>query len=216
MIKSLFVSSVLILGSLSQAHAEVLSNCVTNNGLLSHQVSLDGDKLIGRFDFPTLRDFEVDPTGNTRLLNPPLSNDPIFTDNLDFLNKKTALFRSIFNEKAELHVVFDYCELQESRDKTLAARFCIKDTPTEINGVKIKKIEFSLQNQIRKSLIGNHGQTGQTHAVYADLLITSKENVAYRSSFTYFPDGNASQCRLSENVVYKKEKPDPLLISKAK
>ena len=217
MIKNLankILGLTLILTAANQAYAnELLSGCVMNNGALTHQVFLNDNKFLGRFDFPTFRDFETDPSGSTHKVNVPLSNDSIFAHQLGFLEEKEAVFRTIFGKKTELVVEFDHCELQESHDKTLAARFCSKLSPTEINGVKLKSIHFGIQNQIRTSLVGSHGQTGETHVVYANLRVITESNVAYKSSFTYYPNGNSTQCTLTENIVYKQGAPDQIKLS---
>ena len=195
-----FVSLLLILTT--QARAELLSGCAMAHGSLVHKVSNVDGELVARFDFPTFRDLEKDPSGQTQSLNTPLSNDGLFADRLEFLKEKQEFFEKVFGPKFNLIVKFDFCELQENQDKKLAARFCFKSGPMEINGQAVNLIEFGIQNQFRTSLVGSQGQTAQTEVVYADLAFTTLPNKSgiakiYRSSFSYYPNGDSVQCTLN-------------------
>jgi len=199
MYKFLFFVSIILI-SATQAQAQLLSGCAMDNGSLTHTISKVDGKHIGRFYFPTYIDYEKDSTGNTLSMNSPLSNDGVFSLGLPFMEEKRQFLDKVFAPSLNLIIEFDSCELQQSDDKELSARFCIKNGPIEINGIKLKRIEFSLQNQIRKSLTGSAGQTKLTEVVYADLTFTTEANsngriTMYKSSYSYFPNGNSVQCR---------------------
>jgi len=201
MSKFLFVLSVVLSGA-TQAQAELLSGCAMDNGNLIHKVDLVAGGLIGRFDFPTFKDLEEDSTGQTRSVNAPLTNDSIFSSSLPFLKEKKKFLEKVFGPKRSLNVNFDFCEFQQSEYKKFSARFCIKEGPFEVNGVSLKRLEFSIQNQVRTSLVGSQGQVAQTDVVYVDLLFTTVANSSgvvkkYNSSFTYYPDGDSIQCTLN-------------------
>jgi len=198
------------------ASAQLLSGCAMAHGNLVHKVSIIDSELIGWFSFPTFRDLEKDPTGQLRSLNTPLSNDTVFSDRLEFLKEKSDFFQSIFKNSLNLKVIFDACELQQSADKTLSARFCSKFGPLVINGVKIQQIDFSMQNQFRTSLVGSVGQTQKTEVVYADLMFTTEPNKSggikkYLSSMSYFPNGDSIQCSLDAST-YKRQDLIPNLL----
>jgi len=202
MLKSIVCLAALCLFS-TQSYAQDLFGCAIANGNMIHSVFTDDDgSWTGRFDLPSYRNLEKDPSGQTTTLNAPLTNDSLFSDNLAFTHEKQAVLEKIFGDKFSLQVKFDRCELQQSEDKAFSARFCSKSGSFKINGVALQRIEFSLQNQIRTSLVGNQGQVAQTSVVYADLLFTTTSNqngiaTAYRSSYTYFPNGDSTQCAIA-------------------
>lgn len=172
------------------------------SGSLIHKVDNINNELVGSFQFPQFRDVVKDPTGQTQSMNAPLSNDPVFSDRLEFLKEKNQFLEKIFDEKFSLKIKFDFCESQQSADKKLSAKFCIKNGPFEINGISLQRVQFSIQNQVRTSLVGSDGQVAHTDVVYADLLFTTTSDAkgivkAYRSSFTYYPNGNSIQCILN-------------------
>jgi hypothetical protein len=201
MYKFLFFISVILIGA-TQAQAQLLSGCAMDNGNLAHTVSEVDGEIVGRFTFPSYIDYKKDKTGNTLSINAPLSNDGVFSLGLPFINEKRNFVDKVFASSPNLVVVFDSCELQESKDKQLAARFCSKSGRFEINGVELKRLEFSMQNQVRKSLTGSEGQIKFTEVVYADLIFTTVANAngkitMYKSSYSYFPNGDTIQCSLN-------------------
>jgi|GEM_PF-2598065 len=216
----MFKAALLIATSVfltTQAQAQLLSGCAMANGNLVHKVSIVDNELIGWFNFPSFRDLETDPSGQTRGLNTPLSNENVFSDRLGFLKEKSEFFQKVFGDKPALQLKFNACELQQSADKKFAARFCAKFGPMVINGVHIRQIDFSLQNQIRTSLVGSEGQVQNTEVVYADLMFTTEPNESgaikkYLSSMSYYPNGDSIQCTMDASAYSKRDLPPELSI----
>lgn len=202
-LKVTFVISILALG-FNSAQAEDVAACGLGNGDMIHKIVQKTDgSFCGHFDLPLYRDFEADSRGQIIEVNAPLSDSNVFSNGLPFLKEKSNFLKNLFKSNGEtnanLKIKFDHCENQSSADKKLKAWFCNATTTSSINGVAVHRVDFSLQNQTRTSLVGENGETAEFDVYYAELTFTvpSKNGkTMYKSSYSYFPNGNSIQCLL--------------------
>ena len=180
--------SIVFAYDLSHANNPVIA-CATAHGSLSHGLyeTEAGYKAI--ISLPKHRNDEGEMVPNI-----PLSNDNLFSDNLNFLIQKTAVFSQIFSQVNYLEILFEEDECANIQNKTHAVWFCASTTPRNFNGIEVESLEFSLENQTRENVV-----EGGINAFYADLSIrlpsnSSGASYVYKTAYTYYPDGQSTFC----------------------
>ena len=163
--------------------------CATAHGSLSHGLNKTEAGYQAIIALPKHRNSEGE-----RVPNIPLSNDNLFSDNIDFLIQKTAVFSQIFSDINYLEILFEEDECANIQNETHAVWFCASTKPRNLNGIEIQSLEFSIENQTRQNVIES-----DIDAFYADLSIRLPANpngvsYVYKTAYTYYPDGQSTFC----------------------
>gem|GEM_PF-5347643 len=142
----------------------------------------------------------------------PIENDNIRHTSMDWVTRKAAFFKKLFpdvklpiKDKIQTStLILDFteedCYLRTREEFVYAS--CRAEGPININGVVLESIDFSIQNQMRTTLLSDPENpdelvVGELETYYANLVFAKKEGYGktnYRSSTTYYPDGNDVQC----------------------
>ncbi|MGH1469174.1 MAG: hypothetical protein ACRBBP_09885 [Bdellovibrionales bacterium] len=116
------------------------------------------------------------------------------TENLDFVNFKTGKIFLDFKD--------ENCHL--AQDDGLTSVYCETEAMV-INNVNVQRVSFYMANQVVTELTQNPDNPKDIRArpknVVEAHLMFLVDNVNYRSSFTYTPNGNDKQCRIGERSL---------------
>lgn len=142
----------------------------------------------------------------------PIENDNVRMTGMNWIKEKADFFTELFPptplptegpiDKGLIVLKFqdDNCFVEEKEGFHFVS--CRAQGPLNINGVDIESVDFSMQNQMRRTLLSspqdpNELEIGEVEAVYANLTFAKRRGngiYMYRSSTTYYPNGNDVQC----------------------
>jgi len=211
--------SLLFIFLSTQAIAEENVFSCSESGNLTHSFvkTDDGYKLHANFGM-----YMIQPAYNTETgefegqgeiaIDVPITNDDIRMTSVNWINEKVEFFKELFpttklpvqnsvdTGKVELSFSNKNCEVVE-KDGFHAIN-CRAEGPLEINGVLLENVDFTMQNQIRTTLLNSAYGTpdlviSDVEAVYASLSFHKKRGFGtyvYRSSTTYYPNDSEVSC----------------------
>lgn len=142
----------------------------------------------------------------------PLENDGVRTTSMRWMNEKDKFFQRLFpavdlpvqssvtTGELSLDLATDDCQVKEQEEFIFVS--CRAKGPHLINGVEIENVDIHMQNQIRTTLLNDPEDqeelvVSEIEAVYASVSFHKKQGYGtyiYRSSVTYLPDGDETQC----------------------
>ncbi len=198
--------------------AETVVACAEAMGLTHNLAKVEnGYRLIVEFGI-----YSIKPKYNTETemfdgpayigVDVPIENDNIRHTSMNWIKRKADFFKELFpdvkipikNKIQTSTLILDFAEKNcyiRAREEFIYAN-CRAEGPIVVNGVVLESIDFSIQNQMRTTLLSdpekpNELVVGELEAYYANLVFSKKEGYGkmnYRSSTTYYPDGNDIQC----------------------
>lgn len=146
----------------------------------------------------------------------PLENDSVRTTSMRWINEKNAFFQELFpptelpTEDAvstgQIRIDLKESDCVVKKVDELVFASCRAEGPMDINGVEIKNIDFSMQNQVRRTLLNDLNNpeelvVSEVDAVYANVSFHKVKGYGtyiYRSSMTYYPNQNDIMCYIGK------------------
>ena len=220
----ILLKTILFALSLNSAYAQENILSCTEAGNLTHNfIKLkEGYGLLVNFGM-----YEIAPEFNSETgefegqgfigIDVPVDNDNVRITGMSWINEKAEFFKELFPDThlpASAPIKTGFFALDFSKEDCVVKEKegfiyanCRAQGPVVINGVELKYIDFSMQNQIRTTLLSNpinpnDLDVGEVETVYANIKFAKKKGegtYVYRSSTTYYPNGNDIKCYKGPN-----------------